>query len=77
MDRLKTCRNLRELVELTIKSDLKFGVCGYRSVVNINLNLSINYSRAPLTRTLKENEKFFALVGARVSEVGVKFRLLG
>ena len=35
------------------------------------------YSRTPLTRTLKGNEKLFELAGVRVSEVGVKFRLLG
>ena len=35
------------------------------------------YSRTPLTRTLKGNEKLFELAGVRVNEGGVKFRLLG
>ena len=34
------------------------------------------YSRTLLTQTLQGNEKLLELAGVRVSEVGVKFRLL-
>ena len=50
----------------------------FSGFINSEFSLKVfRYSRTRLTRTLKRNEKLFESAGVRVSEVGVKIRLLG